>query len=341
MNYHKNMKSAENLSSKKAKKLDKLSEELIQDRRKWFLENFLPAKYSILVIGLAEDSFSDTPIITIDNKFAIFQRHPTYELLICPFKGQEQSYFEEINFYANCFSFELDLPTFVVWDNAYLMNYKPVYYNLNNSFMDKKEKKEFNYNFFINRYISILEDVVRLRLGFGIVHFYEEYNFERVNLDFSKNYDIVEKELQLYAGALRQIDFFVEFLQYFRIIESCIESDNRKDCIEHISHKIDKIKNFNFGSITITDFDRENKKNLFELYRERALGHIKLLKNKLNLKTNEKIAEYFYDLRCKIAHGTRKDVKKQNFYSDYFSIIEDIYVIKLLSRIFIHEKIKN
>jgi hypothetical protein len=147
--------------------------------------------------------------------------------------------------------------------------------------------------------------------------------------------------LQLYVGALRQIDFFVEFLQYFRIIESCIESNNRKDFIEHISHKIDKIKNFNFGSITITEFSRENKKNLFELYRERALERIKLLKNKLNLKTNEKIAEYFYDLRCKIAHGTRKDVKKQSFYTDYFSIIEDIYVIKLLSRIFIHEKIKK
>jgi hypothetical protein len=195
MNYHKNMKTVKNLLSNKAKKLDeldKLSEELIQKRKKWFLENFLPAKYSILVIGLAKDSFSDIPI-TIDNKFAIFQIYPTYELLICPFKGQEQPYFEEINFYANCFSFELDLPTFVVWNNEYLMNYKPVYYNLNNSFMNKKEKEEFNYNFFINRYLSILEDVVGLRLGGGIVHFYEEDNFGRVNLDFSKNYDIVKK----------------------------------------------------------------------------------------------------------------------------------------------------
>ncbi len=54
--------------SKFFKKLEKYSNKIFNERKKWFLQNFKPARHMIAVIGLANDSMLWAKV---DNKFML------------------------------------------------------------------------------------------------------------------------------------------------------------------------------------------------------------------------------------------------------------------------------
>jgi len=181
--------------------------------------------------------------------------------------------------------------------------------------------------------LGILELNNDLKLGFSVVHFCSEDNLIQ-NLDYSKKYSNVAELLQLYAMALRQIEPLYEFLEYCKILENCLGSSSKSSWIEYVANNLDNIEKFDFGYIEISDILGQNKKNLMEWYKKRAVERIRELKKKMNV---EKIAEYFYvENRCGIAHGVR--VKKQDFSCDYFTIYKDCYVLKMLSKMSIINK---
>ncbi|MBO8132214.1 MAG: hypothetical protein H0Z29_12035 [Candidatus Marinimicrobia bacterium] len=299
--------------------LKKLQKEIFEEEKKYFFKNYKPAKFVIAVVGLANDSFFD---VTIDNKIAISQQHTRYDLCLYPFKNQKHPSLEQTLFYANCISFELDLPTFVYCSNRYSINYSPIFG------LGKYKKR--NLQKFIYDYIAILEYTVSLKLGYGTVHFYGEGKFDPINLDYTQQYSKVAKELLLYGTALRQPDFLSEFLEYSKVIESCLNTYKSKKWKDFVVSNIDKIEAFDFGYIKITDIEGGPSKNLMQLYKRKAVSRLKYLRKKFG--TNERIADYLYHInRCGVAHGIK--VKKQDFSRDYFTIIKDNYIMKLLARI--------
>lgn len=136
-----------------------------------------------------------------------------------------------------------------------------------------------------------------------------------------------EIEIELYTMGLRQIDPFVEFLCYYRVIERVSQSNGK----QWINENINKISNYNFGELNIAPDFNKPIENIFEVYRKIALDRIEDIKIKLLF---ENIEKYLYDeIRCNIAHGKTDDVKTGYEIAELETIYMDTYIIKLLARI--------
>jgi len=149
----------------------------------------------------------------------------------------------------------------------------------------------------------------------------------------------VAKELSLYSTALRQIDPFSEFLDYYRVIESISGSNGR----DWISKNLPRLEVYNFGflefgSDALPRIHKHRRRiNVFSVYRRRALARLRILTRQL---AGKSVAEYFYvENRCGIAHG-KQNVKKYDFKYNIEAVSKDNYILKLLSRMGIEDKIK-
>ncbi len=161
--------------------------------------------------------------------------------------------------------------------------------------------------------------------------------FDReVDIPYTRKYSRVAKELSLYSTAVRQLDPLSEFPCYYRVIES-VSGTNGK---EWISKNLHRLENYNFGFLEYGTDARAGpqiqRTNFFSIYRRRALARLRDLNSKLG---GRSAAEYFYhENRCGIAHG-KSDVKEYDFKYNIEELSKDVYVLKLLSRIAIEDKI--
>jgi len=279
--------------------------------------------YFIDMIGMASNCIGS---VTLDGKYALVQVHPTYSITIEPLSGVEYPEFEEIVFYANCLAYEHDLPVFIL----------PVKKKALIRPIEKGRSKYINDSYFESMGMAC-EAIKAIRLGpLGYVYFrWPGFNKE-VDLRYANIYSGVAKELILYSAALRQLDPLSEFLGYYRVIES-VTGKNHKIWI---TENLLRLKSYNFGFLEFgVDFPPPQKKqrtNLFSIYRRRALSRLKDLNNKLK---ERNISEYFYnENRCGIAHGKSK-VKEYDFKYNIIEVSKDNYLLKLLSRIAIEDKI--
>jgi len=284
------------------------------------LKTFQKARYGIDVVGLSSDAFIN---VTIDSDLLAYQHHPGYTIYLIPYRKKKHPAFEKVFFYANCVAYILDLPTMPHLPATEFNKYfqKPIFY----------DKQVHNRDYYKFNFIATLEYITRIRLGFCSVHFNVE--MEKTNLELTAKYRKAADELQLYGGALKQLDILGEYLNYFRVIESVTKNSG----VAWIKNAIPKIRNYDYGIIKASDFENKNKKNLLQLYKNKALRRIKSLRTKYQ--TNEGLAKYLYiNNRCGIAHG-KENLRYMDFGSDYFEVAKDCVILKMLARMAIEEKI--
>lgn len=276
------------------------------------------------MVGLALDSVEQ---VTIDNRFALIQLNPSYSVAIVPTSSDKHPTFNEVVFYTNCLAYEHDIPAFV-WPARGKALIKPI---------ERAREEYIDHSYYLTL-STAYEAINSLRLGpLGYVYFRWQGFEQNVNLPYSDQYSCVAKEVSLYSTAVRQLDPLSEFLNYYRVVES-VSGKNGKDWLNSNTPRLE-YHDFGFLEYEIVGQERignQRRKNLFSTYRKRALSRLKKLATKLGEKS---IAEYLYnENRCGIAHG-RTGVKAYDFGYNIQEISLDVYVLKLLARIAIEDKV--
>lgn len=285
--------------------------------------------YIIGAIGLKRDSVSG---VLIDEKIALEQIHTTYFLMLIPLSDSIKIDYEDALFYADCFAYEHEIP---------VIAYPKRCGKYTNFILDGNYKKDISRKIYFDELTVSLESIVSLRLGpLGCVEFrYDTLNNfspldPAVNLNYSRKYFNVRKELHLYSFALRQVDPLSEFLCYYRVIESATNSDGEK----WLSENLGRLESEKFGFLPAGVGDgyvHKRRINLFTVLRRRALARIRSLKK--SEKSNKSIAKKLYrESRCGIAHG--KKIRRADFGIEFEDIYLDCFIIKLMARIAIECK---
>ena len=260
--------------------------------------------------------------ITIDNKYALIQIHPTYSIAIVPYINEPHPTLELVVFYANCLAYEHEIPVSVYPKNRKAL-IEPI-------IKGKKGYQQYN-----DTLCQAYEMLNSIRFGLGNVVFRYEAFDKELDISYSIRYQEVEKEISIYATALRQLDPLSEYLNYYRIIES-VSNNNGKGWIDS---NINRMKNYDFGFLQFGGWNmacEKRRKNLYSIYRNKALSRLKKLEN---IYPQDTISSYLYnDNRCGIAHG-KANVKQFDFNYNVIEISQDNYILKLLSRIAIEDKI--
>lgn len=280
-------------------------------------------RYFIEMVGMSSAGIGP---VTVDAKYALILVHPTNSVAVAPPIGEEHPTFREIVFYTNCLAYEHDLPAFILpFKKKALV--QPI---------ERGRKKYINDSYYQSLGVAY-EALNSIRLGpLGYVYFRWPGFQKDVDIPYTKKYSKVTKELSLYSTALRQLDPLSEFLCYYRVIESVTGTNGK----EWISKNLPRLRNYDFGFIEFGIDARagllKRRTNVFSIYKRRALVRLMDLNNKLR---GIKIAEYFYhENRCGIAHG-KTQVKEYDFKYNIEELSKDVYILKLLSRIAIEDKI--
>jgi len=280
-------------------------------------------RYFIEMVGMSSTGIG---LVSVDGKYALILIPPSNSIAVVPPVGNKYPTFKEIVFYTNCLAYEHDLPAFI-WPVRRRALIRPIETGqaecINDSYYQSLE--------------MAYEAINSIRLGpLGYVNFrWPGYNKD-VEVPYIKKYSRVAKELSLYSMAVRQIDPLSEFLCYYRVIESITLSNGKEWILKNLSRLVNYDFGFlEFGSDALIGQHTQGT-NVFSIYKIRALKRMEELDNKLSERT---IADYFYhENRCGIAHG-KADIKEYDFGFNIEEISKDIYILKLLSRMAIEDKI--
>lgn len=279
--------------------------------------------YFIEMPGLASDSVG---CVTLDGVYALCQVHPTYTLAVAPPLGADHPSLSKVVFYANCLSYEHDLPTLVAPARAKVL-VRPV---------EEIRPSQTAESYYDDLGLAF-EALKSVRLGsLAYVTFRWPGWARPVDLEYTRRYGHAAKELSLYGWALRQLDPLSEFLGYYRVIEA-ISGGNPK---AWLSQTVDRLGEYRFGFIELGSDARRAKprrrRNLLTTYKRRALARLRALASK---PSGTSVERYFHNVnRCGIAHGWSR-VRVYDFDADIREVAQDVYVLKLLARIGIEDKI--
>lgn len=213
--------------------------------------------------------------------------------------------------FINIFSYIHDIPVSVF---KYPLTFS---FRISGVLKDKNEKLSDFYDSTVAVYNSIFESKIN-----GII-------MHSIGRKFQINPKFVNKEIEieLYTMGLRQIDPFLEFLCYYRVIERVSQSNGK----QWINQNINRISIHNFGELNIAPDFTKPTENIFEVYKKIALDRIKDIRTNLSI---ENIGKYLYEeIRCNIAHGKTDNVKTGCEIAELENIYMDTYIIKLLARI--------
>ncbi len=284
-------------------------------------------KYFLDFPGIYYDS---DLIALIDNKYKIYLKvHPPTPIMII----DSIPTFEELIFYTDCIAYVHDIPGFfyqpVQKQNKPIINpiiKIPKY----NNFSEEK-----CYNLALEQ---IYSSIVDIKMNAEVCFKWNKAYFETINIPLTLMFYKVAEEINMYSIALKQLDPLTEFLCYYRIIER-ISGDNGK---QWKRNNLPRLNKYDFGFLEVVDsikHRRQNRrKNLFSFYRRRSMNRILKLRRILPQKIS--IEEHLYnDTRCAIAHG--KDFIKYDYKNNLKEVSLDAYIVKLLSRIAIEDKVNS
>jgi hypothetical protein len=263
--------------------------------------------------------------VSIDSKYLLYKDPYSYELAVLPPLGSEHPSFEELVFYTNCLAYDHDLPTLLLPEYG-RVPVEPL----------RRHGRKHSRDRYCEEQCVVLESLGSLKWGsLQYVQFRWGDLEQAVDLSYSSQYRCAAKELSLYSLALRQFDPLSEFLHYYRIMES-VDGKKGKNWI---ANNLERIGTFDFGFLELEDGlyfgNPKRRMNLFQLYRRRAQERLKQLPQLIR---NQPIQDYFYHVnRCGIAHG-RNNLRHYDFSTTVADIWKDLYVIKLLARIAIRDK---
>jgi hypothetical protein len=306
------------------------------------------AKYILTSFGLSEDTVGD---VVIDEQIALIQPHGDDELYLCPLVPNPQPPLSVVWFYADCLAFDHDIPVIVHPTSAdvgrfgfrYLYNGTQKtrdisYENLDTGSQGTIHRRPLSpeqiiKTLYVEQLNNILGEIHGLHHGvLTCVEFRYSGQGGRVNIPYTRSYIHVSQEIHLYSSALRQADTLAEYLSYYRIIESASGSNGKP----WITSAISRFRQHKFDAISISMIDETESRDLMGIYRRRALHRLNTLLTTYG--SPEKVSSYLYNvLRCGIAHG--RNIIRSDITPSYFEMVRDTYLIKLLARMAIDEKL--
>jgi len=253
---------------------------------------------------------------SIDGRYALIPVLPGYSYGLAPPAGIPHPAFRAVAFLANCMAYEYEVPSFV-WNVGALV--PPI--EIPRSGYANRAYREG-----MTMIHEVLTDI-RFGLG-GLVRLPESSADCPIDLHYTKRYGHVAEAVGLYASAIRQVDPLSEFLSYYRVIERTSGGNGKK----WIARNLDRVRNYDFGFLEFANSFRPaaRRRNLFTIYRRRALNRLRRLKIEL---PGVEVEDYLYnENRCGIAHGSH-GIKVYDFGQDVQSVAQDCYVLKLLARV--------
>lgn len=306
------------------------------------------AKYVLCPFGLATDHIGN---IIVDHTIALTQGRPDGNLYLCPLTGKPQPTASVAWYYADCIAYEHDIPVIVLptrgdferfgYRYAHSGRTTPEVVHVANLDNDKTithirpalSAKWLVKEHYSEALCSILENVREIRQGpLTFIEFRHQSWDGTLNLAYTSKYSSAAQEIHLYSVALRQADSLSEFLCYYRVIESATKSNGTT----WIASSLDALSVHNFGRITIGHEGVRRPRNLLSIWRSRALRRLSVLRHRFG--SAAAIATYLYNTnRCGIAHG--KTIVRADITPSYFEVVRDTYVLKLLARLAIDQKV--
>jgi hypothetical protein len=306
------------------------------------------AKYVLAPFGLAPDTVGD---VTVDGTIALVQPHPHADICLCPLTGNPQPTESVAWYYADCIAYEHDIPVIVLPQRG---DFERFGYRYAHSGRTKPEQvevvdvdsggtstrtlprlsaKRAVKEYYWQSLCSILENVREIRQGpLTFVYFRHESRDRTLDLPYTAKYSAVAQEIHLYSVALRQADSLGEFLCYYRVIESATHSNGKA----WIASSLHALTAHDFGRIAIAHEWGRRPRNLLSIWRSRALRRLSVLRQSFGSPTE--IARYLYETnRCGIAHG--KTIVRADIMPSYFEVVRDTYLLKLLARLAIDQKL--
>jgi hypothetical protein len=307
------------------------------------------AKYVLCPFGLASDTVGD---ITLDGTIALIQPHPYGEICLCPLTGKPQPTESVAWYYADCIAYEHDIPVIVLPTGGDFHRFG--YRYAHGGPIGPQERFVFHGDsgrttkytvpavsvervvkqFYGVQLCSILAEIRELRQGpLTFVCFRHGSAGGKLDLPYSVKYASAAQEVHLYAVALRQADALGEFLCYYRVIESATRSNGKV----WVAAALDRLRSHDFGRIPIAHQQDPSPRNLLAIWRRRVLRRVSTLLREHG--SPSEIAKYLYHTnRCGIAHGSH--IIRANITPSYFEVVRDAYLLKLLARLAIDEKLQ-
>jgi hypothetical protein len=310
------------------------------------------AKYVLCPFGLASDTVGD---VTVDQHIALMQSHPDSEICLCPVAGKRQPKEAMAWYYADCIAYDHDIPVIVLPTGgdferfAYRYALSPGSSNAEHQWHGRDDsslrikgtayvvsRRDTVKEYYIQQLCTILGEVREIRQG-PLTYIVFRYGRPgaRTDLAYSTDYAKASQDIHLYAVALRQADTLSEFLCYYRVIESVTNSNG----VTWVTTAINRLGSHDFGRIEI-GYELAlvpRTRNLLAIWRRRAFQRLSTLRRRHS--SAEEIAKYLYKInRCGIAHGQK--ILRGDITPSYFEVVRDTYVLKLLARLAIDEKVR-
>ena len=310
------------------------------------------AKYILCPFGLAYASVGDT---VVDHTIALVQAPPDGNICLCPLTGTPQPTESVAWYYADCIAYEHDIPVIVLptrgdferfgYRFAHSGRTTPEVVHTVNMHTGRRSRRTHTLpglsaksavkDYYCGSLCSILESVREIRQGpLTFVSFRHKSRAGTLNLEYTSKYSSAAQEIHLYSVALRQADSLSEFLCYYRVIESATNSNGKN----WVASSLAALSAHKFGRIVIEhEWDwRPRRRNLLSIWRSMALKRLSVLRHRFG--SDDKIARYLYNTnRCGIAHGG--SIVRADITPSYFEVVRDTYMLKLLARLAIDQKV--
>lgn len=228
---------------------------------------------------------------------------------------------EEVGFLADCVSFDHDMPTVVrpkaSTRSATSRPIQPVFRYL------PAEDETLGY---YNEVEAALGAASEIRLGDA--HLSLRYPERPTLTKFTTRFASVEAALGLYAMATRQVEILAEYLCLYRVLERA-KNDNG---VSYVARHLKDLHTHDFGTLWAHRYRARRGRNVFEIYRRRALNRLGELRGRRL--SDMGIAEHLYSIRNGLAHGNigRSKVLFDRA-ADLPEIGRDLPIVKLLARL--------
>jgi hypothetical protein len=281
------------------------------------------AAYGIQVVGMAD---GDAHPFAVDEKWFVAHMMPGPIFVPLPEAAggavgtrtfADSATLADVLFFADCISYDHDVPSIVQPIKAPgTAPYRPI------ASTGKGDTAEKYYESLFEAY----DVAFHLRFASGPQLRYEEDGDSDLTR-FTSRFARTAEPLSLYAMSLRQVDFLMEYLSLYRVLE-WVHKDNGK---LFVSNNLHLIQTYDFGLLqtsVLANLGREDGPvSVFDSYRKRALDRI----NKAGPDPSQ-VARHLYRIRNSLAHG-KEDFRAGYAGPDTEEVAADIPLLRLLARL--------
>lgn len=253
----------------------------------------------------------------VDDTWHIVHGTPGAGLVPFRCRGGPAASFAEVSFLADCISFDHDMPA-VVRPHAHTRGATRVPFAP--LFPTRRREDTLSYYEAVE---SALSSMTSVRLGARLLAL--RYGRSAQLVGFQSRFAYVHEALGLYAMATRQVEILGEYLCLYRVLERGDHGNGTQYSARHLA----MLSTYDFGALSAWSYGGRSSRNVFEIYRKRAVGRLAVLRGRGW--SDATIAKHLYDIRNGLAHGGRTALVDRT--SVIAEVGQDLPLVKLLARL--------